>query len=160
VAAPVNLKGNNKNQTFMKKLFVLILLTSVLQLAWAQSCDVKSCEKKSCGPEGTKKEEAAVITTMRSDVETVLAKMSQSKVSFDKQVAEMKIEKGQSDDESLLFLSQAVTVIRYELITKVEASRQIVALKNYKPANSSSKQQMVASLKKEIQLLTNQAERL
>ena len=144
----------------MKKLFVLILFTLVLQFAWAQSCDPKSCEKKSCGPEGTKKEEAAVITTMRTDVETVLAKMSQSKVSFDRQVAEMKIEKGQSDDESLLYISQAVTTIRYELMAKLETSKQIGALKNYKPASSASKQQMVASLKKEIQVLTSQAENL
>lgn len=142
----------------MKKLFVLILLSTVLQFSWAQSC-AQSCDKKSCGPEGTKKAEAAVITTMRTDVQTVLAKMSQSKV-FDKQVADMKIEKGESDDESLLFLSQAVTAIRYELTSKLDDSKQIAALKEFKPASSSSKQQMVASLKKEIQLLATQAEKL
>jgi len=143
----------------MKKLFVLILLSAILQFSWAQSC-AQSCDKKSCGPEGTKKEEAAVIKTMRTDVQTVLTKMSKSNVSFDKQVADMQIEKGESDDESLLFLSQAVTAIRYELTSKLDASKQIAALKEFKPASSSSKQQMVASLKKEIQLLASQAEKL
>jgi K+ transporter len=143
----------------MKKLFILILLSAVFQFSWAQSC-ARSCDKKSCGPEGTKKAEAAVITTMRTDVQTVLTKMSQSNVSFDKQVADMKIEKGESDDESLLFLSQAVTAIRYELTSRLDASKQIAALKEFKPASASSRQQMVASLKKEIQLLASQAEKL
>jgi hypothetical protein len=139
----------------MKKLFTLALLLGALQFSWAQSC-----EKKSCGPEGTKTEEAAVIKTMRTDVQSVLTKMSQSKVVFDKQVASMKIEKGESDDESLLFLSQAVTAIRYEVTSKLDADKQIAALKEYKPAAALSKQQMVSSLKKEIELLSNQLENL
>ena len=125
----------------------------------AQSCP-QTCDKKSCGPEGTKKEEAAVITSMRSDLQTVITKMSHSSWAFDLQVKEMSIEKGASDDESLLYISQAATSIRYELLTKVEPSKVVASLKDFKPSSSSTKQQMVANLKKEIQLLAVQAEKL
>lgn len=145
----------------MKKLFILILISGISFLTVAQSCPPSpSCDKKSCGPEGTKKEEAAVISNMRTDVQTVLAKMAKSKVSFDKQVADMTVEKGESDDESLLFLSQAVTAIRFELVNKLGSAKLTAGLKEYKPSTASTKQQIVATLKKEIQLLTNQAESL
>jgi len=139
----------------MKKLFVLAILTMSVYVACAQTC-----EKKSCGPEGTKKDEAAVITTMRNDLQTVITKMSKSTLAFDKQVKEMSIEKGASDDESLLYISQAATSIRYELLSKVESSSQVASLKDFRPSPSSTKQQMVANLKKEIQLLATQAEKL
>lgn len=144
----------------MKKLFIVILITGVSFFAWAQSPVQSSCDKKACGPEGTKKAEAAVISTMRSDLQTVLAKMSQSSFPFDRQVADMKIEKGESDDESLLFLSQAVAMIRFELLNKIESSKLVASLKAYKPTGFSTKQQMVSSLKKEIQILSSQAEKL
>ena len=143
----------------MKKLFILIFITGTSMIAWGQSC-AQTCDKKACGPEGTKKEEAAVITTLRSDLQMVINKMSKSSVSFDKQVAEMKIAKGNTDDESLLFISQAMTTIRYELLDKIESSKLLTSLREYKPANFSTKQQMVSALKKEIQLLVNQAEKL
>ena len=143
----------------MKKLLVFTVLLVSSYLAPAQAC-AQTCEKKSCGPEGTKKEEAAVITTMRTDLQTVIAKISKSSLAVDPQIKEMEIEKGASDDESLLFISQAVTSIRYELLSKIEPSKLVASLKEYKPSASSTKQQMVANLKKEIQLLASQAERL
>ena len=72
----------------------------------------------------------------------------------------MSIEKGASDDESLLYISHAATSIRYELLSKVEPSKVVTSLKDFKPSASSTKQQMVANLKKEIQLLAVQAEKL
>lgn len=143
----------------MKKLIVLILVAissfGVYSQSYAQTCD-----KKSCGPEGTKKDEAAVITTMRTDLQTVITKMSKSPHSFDDQLKDMTIEKGASDDESLLFIAQAATSIRYELLNKLEQSQLTASLKDYRPSASSNKQQMVANLKKEIQLLAVQAEKL
>jgi hypothetical protein len=144
---------------YMKKLLILAILTMSAYVTSAQSCP-QTCDKKSCGPEGTKKEEAAVITTMRSDLQTVITKMSHSSWAFDRQVKEMSIEKGASDDESLLYISQAATSIRYELLSKVEPSKFVASLKDFKPSASSTKQQMVANLKKEIQLLAVQAEKL
>jgi len=143
----------------MKKTLMLILFTAVSVVSWGQPC-APSCDKKSCGPEGTKKAEAAVISGMRADIQTVLKKMSASALSFDKQIAEMKIEKGETDDESLLYLSQAITAIRYELLNKLESSRIIGSLKTYRPAAISTKQQLVSSLKKEIEMLASQAENL
>ena len=142
----------------MKKLILLIIL-AVSYGSYAQSCE-QTCEKKSCGPEGTKKEEAAVITTMRNDLQTVIVKMSKSSLAFDNQLKGMTIEKGASDDESLLYISHAATTIRYELLNKIASSKLVASLKDYKPSASSTKQQMVANLKKEIQLLAAQAERL
>lgn len=143
----------------MKKLLIFTVLMLSSYLMSAQSC-AKTCDTKSCGPEGTKKEEAAVITTMRSDLQTVITKISRSSIAIDPQIKELTIEKGGTDDESLFFISQAVTSIRYELLIKIEPSKLVASLKEYKPSASSNKQQMVANLKKEIQLLASQAERL
>jgi hypothetical protein len=148
----------------MKKLFILIAIGIIPYFVSAQSCAEScspTCDKKpSCGPEGTKKGEAAVITIMRTDLQSVIGKMSKSSTGFDQQVKEMTIEQGANDDESLLFLSNAATTIRFEMITKVERSKMISSLRDYKPATATSKQQMVANLKKEIQLLATQAEKL
>jgi hypothetical protein len=148
----------------MKKLLILVIIAITPSFVAAQSCSPscdKTCDKKSsCGPEGTKKGEAAVITTMRTDLQTVITKMSKSPVAFDQQVKEMTIEKGANDDESLLFLSQAATTIRFELLNKVESSKMIASLKNFKPGAASTKQQMVTNLKREIEVLTTQAEML
>lgn len=81
-------------------------------------------------------------------------------MAFDKQLKEMSIEKGASDDESLFYISQAATSVRYELLSKIESSNQVASLKDFKPSPSSTKQQMVANLKKEIQLLATQADKL
>jgi hypothetical protein len=143
----------------MKTLFILVLFAGASLCSQAQSC-TPSCEKKSCGPEGTKKEEAAVISTMRSELQTVITRMSKSSLSFDKRIAEMKIEKGTSDDESLFFISQAANSIRHEFVSKIESSKLVVPLREYEPLAVSTKQQMVSALKKEIQILTSQAERL
>jgi hypothetical protein len=143
----------------MKKLLILTLIAIAPHFIAAQSC-AQSCDKKSCGPEGTKKEEAAVIKSMRTDLQTVVTKMSKSNLAFDAQVKDMTIEKGENDDESLLFLSQAATTIRYELLNKVDGSKLVASLKEFKPGAASNKQQMVANLKKEIQILATQAEKL
>jgi hypothetical protein len=144
----------------MKTLFILLLISGSSFFALAQSCSPASCDKKSCGPGGTKKEEAAIITSMRNDLQTIILKMSKSSLPFDKQVVEMKIEKGGTDDESLLFISRAATNLRYHLLSQIETSKLVTSLRNYKPENFASKQQMVAALKKEIQILNSQAEKL
>jgi hypothetical protein len=143
----------------MKKIIALLILSLSSYAMYAQSC-AQTCDKKSCGPEGTKKEEAAVIKTMRTDLQTVVAKMAKSSLAFDSQVKDMTIEKGENDDESLLFLSQAATTIRYELLNKLERSKIVASLKEFKAGAASNKQQMVANLKKEIQVLASQAEQL
>jgi hypothetical protein len=162
----------------MKKLIVLIILAVSSLATYAQSCTqpcpptctqpcppsctqpcAKTCDKTACGPEGTKKE-AAVITTMRSDLQTVIAKVSKSSLAFDNQLKETKIERGASDEESLLYISQVAASIRQEFLTKVASAKLVTPLKDYTPSPSSTEQQMVANLKKEIQLLATQAEKL
>jgi hypothetical protein len=141
----------------MKKLFILLIFIGMAFLSLAQS---ESCAKSSCGPEGTKKNEAAAITTMRDDLQTVITKLAKSGISIDKEVSQMQITKGTSDDESLLFISQAALTVRHELINKVDPSRLITSLREYKPGNFSTKQQMFLGLKKEIEILATQAEAL
>ena len=146
----------------MRKLFILIAIAGLPLLSYAQ-CDKNgkaSCDKASCGPEGTKKGEARVITTLRSDLQGVINKMSTSSVAFDKQISEMKVVQGSSDDESLLFISQAVNSVRYEFLKKVEPSKLVASLQEYKPSSFATKQQMVSALKKEIDMLVSQAEKL
>jgi hypothetical protein len=148
----------------MKKIFILILIAAIPYVSSAQSCTKAdggaSCDKTSCGPGGTKNGEAKVITTLRTDLQSVINKMSLSSVAFDKQVSEMKVEQGTNDDESLLFISQAVNTIRYEILSKVESAKLVASLREYKPASFSTKQQMVFALKKEIGVLSRQAEKL
>ena len=143
----------------MKKIVFLFILALPSYASHAQSCQ-PTCDKTSCGPDGTKKQEAVVITTMRSDLQTVITKMSKSSLAFDNHLKGMTIEKGTSDDESLLYISQVASSIRYEFLNKIESSRLVANLKDYKPSTFSTKQQMVASLKKEIQLLAAQADKL
>jgi hypothetical protein len=158
----------------MNKLFILITLFAVSYVSYAQEakstctksacdkscCDKPSCCKSSCGSDGTKKADASVITIMRNDLETVIAKMSTSSISFNKEIAELKIEKGTCDDECLLNISKAASTVRYELLNKVEPSRLTASLKNFKPGNFSNKRKMVSGLKKEIELLTTQVAKL
>jgi hypothetical protein len=147
----------------MKKLLILLFIVSAPFFVNAQSCDksaASSCAQTSCGPEGTKKAEAAVISKMRSDLQTVIARMSKSTLAFDKTVSDLEITKGTSDDESLLFISQAANSIRHEFVSKIESTKLIASLRQYQPSDFSNKQQMVSALKKEIQILSNQAEKL
>ena len=147
----------------MKKLFILILIAGIPLLSSAQSCDknaAASCDKTSCGPEGTKKGEAKVITTLRSDLQEVINKMSKSSLPFDREISEMKVVQGSNDDESLLFISQAIVTIRQEFLNKLEPSKLVTSLREHKPVGFTSKQQMVSALKKEITVLVSQAEKL
>jgi hypothetical protein len=143
----------------MKKLITLTLVILMPWFAHSQSC-AETCDKKSCGPEGTKKSEAAIITTMRNDLQTVITKMANSPLQFDQQIRRMTIQAGSTDDESLWFLSQAAATIRFELLNKIESTKMMASLKNFKPVTVTTKQQMVANLKKEIQVLSSQAEKL
>jgi hypothetical protein len=145
----------SRNIYQMKKIIILIALTGISSFSVAQSCD-----KKSCGPEGTKTEEARVISSLRADLQAVVNKMSQSGISFEREISQMEITKGANDDESLLFISQAASAIRYELLNKVEPTKITSQLKEYKPGNLSSKQKLVSSLQKEIKILANQADKI
>src|SRR6476469_9767598 len=129
----------SKTQTNMKKMIALLIISASTSPLLAQSC-AQSCDKKSCGPEGTKKEEAAVITAMRSDLQTVITKISKSSLAVDNQLKDMTIEKGTSDDESLLFLSQVAASIRFEFLNKVESAKLVAPLKEFRPSPSSTKQ--------------------
>lgn len=155
----------------MKKLIVLIILAVSSYATYAQSCTPScpspcpptckpGCDKKLCVAEEAKTEEAAEITTMRNDLQTVITKISRSSLAIDNQLKYLTIAKGTSDDESLLFISQAAASVRYELLRKMESSKVVASLKDYKPSASSTTQQMATNLEKEIQLLAAQAEKL
>lgn len=154
----------------MKKLIALIILAVSSYATYAQSCTpscpspcppscTQTCDKKLCTADASNKEEAA-ITIMRNDLQTVITKMSRSSLAIADQLKDMTIEKGTSDDESLLRISQAAASVRYQLLSKMESSKLVASLKDYKASEASTKQQMVANLQEEIQLLAAQAEKL
>ncbi|MBT1699510.1 hypothetical protein KK083_21610 [Fulvivirgaceae bacterium PWU4] len=154
----------------MKKLIALIVFAVSSYITHAQSCTpscpspcppscTQTCDKKLCTAGAGNKEEAA-ITTMRNDLQTVIAKMSKSSLAIDGQLKDLTIEKGASDEESLRRISQAAASVRYQLLRKLEPSKLVASLKDYKASEVSTKQQMLASLQEEIELLAAQAEKL
>jgi hypothetical protein len=163
----------------MRKFIILITLAVSTYATYAQSCTksctpscaepctktcnercTKTCDKQVCEKERSKTAEAALISSMRSDLQTVIEKASKSSVAFDSQLKEATIEEGTNDEESLLYISRVAASIRSEFLNKVESTKLMASLKDYTPSPYSTKQQMVANLKQEIQLLATQAENL
>jgi hypothetical protein len=120
----------------------------------------QGCNPSSCGPGDTKTGEAKVITSMRSDLQSVIDKMAKSDKGFSQNVTGLQIESGANDDESLLFIYQSASLVRTELITKLQADQVLPVLKETSIQPSANKQQLVASLQKEIKLLVTQADKL
>lgn len=144
-----------------KKMNVMLffaLLLSGLTNALAQTPPV--CKPSSCGPGNTKTEEAAVITDLRKEVEFVMAKMAESKIAFDKDVTGFQIPKGSSDEESLLFLSQTLGMLRGEMRFKIPSEKVSADFINYNPKPVKSKQELLVNLKKETALLKAQVQKL
>lgn len=149
----------------MKKLFVLVALSAVSYLTQAQTpaCDPSACKDKPacekpacCEKSCSAKSGSASINAMRSDLQTVIAKMSKSSVSFNDEVVSMEI----ADEACIVKLCKAASTVRNELVTKVDPSKLNASLKNYKPGKSSNERKMASGLKKEIELLTAQVEML
>jgi hypothetical protein len=161
----------NLNYFNMKKLIALIIFAASSYVTYAQSCPPSCpspcppsckpvCDKKLCRAEEAKKEGTASIATMRNDLQAVIAKISGSSLAIDRQVKDLTIEEGTSDDESLVNISKAAASVRRELLSKMESSKLVASLKDYQPSLSATKQEMVANLKKEIELLAVQADQL
>ena len=143
-----------------KSLFILVALTALAVGAFAQSESKASCSPQACGPAGTKTEEAKAITGMRSDLQTVLTKLAKSDAGVDEQLTGTEISKGSSDDESLLYIYQSAFAVHSELISKVPSDKILPELKNHNLQPSANKQQLVATLRKEIRLLNDQVDKL
>lgn len=118
------------------------------------------CSPSACGPGDTKKGEAKVITSMRSDLQAVIDKMAKTSNGFSEDVTGLRIESGANDDESLLFIYQSASIVKNELASKLQADQLLQALKEPSIQPSANKQQLVASLQKEIMLLTSQVDKL
>ena len=91
-------------------------------------CDVKKCVPVGCGPEGTKKEEARVISELRTKIITLKKEIaaSPSHKLFDNSiVADVPV--GKDDDESLVLLQR-----------EVEGLERIFSKKEINNANASA----------------------
>lgn len=142
----------------MTKRFLIFSFFVLLTVAaFGQSESKASCNPQSCGPGGTKTEEAKVIKKMRSDLGVAISKLTKFGA-LNEQMANMEISIGANDDESLLFIYQSVVSIHSELVRKFPSDKLLPELKNHVLQPSSNKQQLVASVKKEIKLLNDQAE--
>ena len=137
----------------MKKILILFALAALPYFTNAQSCQPcpPGCDKKSCCVD-PKKCEAKSITCLRSDLQSVINKMAKSSLGFNKQVVEMTIAPGETEDESLQLISQAASSIRHEL----ESTN---GLRGSRLKSSSGTDLTVAALKKEVKVLVNHAER-
>jgi hypothetical protein len=116
------------------------------------------CNPSSCGPGDTKTAEAKVITSMRSDLQSVIDKMAKSGKGFSQEVTNLQIEAGATDDESLLLIYQSAAFIKTELAAKLRTDELLPRETTTKPA--ANKQQLVASLQKEIKALITQVDKL
>lgn len=138
----------------------LILLLSPLAMPQLLAQEKPGCEPKSCGPENTKTEEAKVITELRQELQEVITKMATSPLKFDAEITAFKIEKGSSDDESVLIIAQTSSAVLSELRSKVPSTKVVAELKNYQSKPGASKQKLMANLKKEVSLLSKQVSAL
>jgi hypothetical protein len=141
----------------MKKFIMLVILAVAAYASPAQSCDPACC-KKTCEPDRAKKETAS-ISTLRSDLQMVINKMSKSSLAFDKRVTGLTVKNCVCDEEGLRYLSTIATSIRRELMKKIESSSLVGSWKAGDLAPQ-PEQQTLASLNKEVQLLTAQADML
>ena len=147
----------------MRKYIVITICVALLGLHTATAIaqeKKEGCNPSSCGPGDTKKGEAKAITSMRSDLQSVIDKMAKSDKGFSHQVTTLQIEAGATDDESLLFIYQSASFVRTELTTKLPTDQLLPVLKETPTKPSTNKQQLVASLQKEIKALTTQVDKL
>jgi hypothetical protein len=83
-----------------------------------------------------------------------------SKYSFSEDLKTLDLSPRNTDDETLLFLTQASGLIRQELKEKLPAEVQIPELKNHKQKFAGTKPQMVLSVKKDVEMFKDQIARL
>ncbi len=86
--------------------------------------------------------------------------MAKSDKGFSQDVTGLQLEAGTNDDESLLFIYQSATLVRTELTTKLQADQLLPVMKEISMKPSANKQQLVASLQKEIKALSTQVDKL
>jgi hypothetical protein len=142
---------------FMKKLIMFVILAVAAYASPAQSCDPTCC-KKTCEPDHAKKETAS-ISTLRSDLQTVIIKMGKSSLDFDKQVTDLTVKNCVCNEEGLRYLSTVASSIRHEFVAKIAPAKLVASLKEGGHA-SQPQAQTLASLNKEVQLLAAQADLL
>ena len=132
-------------------MFIIVAVSAYA--SHAQSC-VPGCCKKTCEAAKT---ETASVSSLRSDLQTVITKMSQSSWGFDKQVTDLTLKNCVCDAEGLRYLSTVATTVRRAFVEKIEPSKLVASLKDQA---SPSSHETLAGLQKEIQLLTAQADLL
>jgi hypothetical protein len=142
----------------MKKVnqFVLLVAILVSTANWAVAQSKPGCDPKSCGPDNTKVEEAKVITDLRAQLQTSFSKLHLTNLSLGEQLTSYTVPKGTSDDESVMFLMQASTALKNEIIRVVPKEKLLPEISLTTMPVSSSKQQLIGTLKKDIAILEKQ----
>lgn len=136
-----------------------IIVAAILVLGIANSISAQSkpgCDPKSCGPDNTKVAEARVITDLRAKLQASIVALGKSSLSFSPELVKFTIPKGTSDDESLLFITQAAAKVKAELLARVPSNKITTELRELQEPLASNKQQMLLHLKKEIEILSAQ----
>jgi hypothetical protein len=148
----------------MKKNIIHVILLALFVFALASeglSQEKASCTPSaSCGPADTKLKEAKTITELRTSLQNVVSYLSLSRYNFSEDLKTLDLSSRTTDDETLLFLTQATGLIRQELKEKLPTELQTIELKNHKVKFASTKPQMVVSVKKDIEIFKDQIARL
>src|SRR5688572_4616066 len=110
--------------------FPLIVLCCSMAVAsaFAQSDKASCTPSASCGPSDTKKSEAKAITELRTSMQNVVSYLTLSKYNFSEDLKTLDLSPRSTDDETLLFLTQASGLIRQELKEKLPAEVQTTEL--------------------------------
>ncbi|MBV6644607.1 MAG: hypothetical protein KI790_04115 [Cyclobacteriaceae bacterium] len=137
----------------MKRLILILWLMSTVIILYAQEAKVEEatkpgCNPKACGPHDTKKQEAAVISTLREDLKAIDRKwLLKNKEKDSYQSISSKIEKGGNDGESLIKLIMGAEILDASL--RFRYTHRMVVVFSYEGSNA----QKVQTLKKHIALL-------
>lgn len=114
------------------------------------------CSPGSCGPHNTKTEESVAVTKLRQDLQTNLNLLKKSKVNINTSFKNLKLAKGNNEEESLLIIMSTLISLKAEIIEKTPSAKILPEFKANSNLSSSSKREMMIFLIKQNELLEKQ----
>jgi hypothetical protein len=141
-----------------KALFLSISLLVLAGSVIAQTAT--SCQPASCGPEGTKTEEAAVITKLRTDVLALQHDIQSKKLKVEVEMATSEELRKPSDGESLLVLGSQLWQLHTALSNAIPADMVQEDFNKLKFNLRDSGAQLVSNLNQNLNVMKKQLDSL
>jgi hypothetical protein len=139
----------------MKRILIPMTILSIFSLGQIMAQSKEACKPEACGPEGTKKSEAKAITNLRIDLSHLIEHLSGTDTNYKGQLSDLKIDPGNSDEESLIILYGASLELTQIVVGHTSNEKLIPDLKTT-PKQPKNVQQMMASARKQVNLLAMQ----